>query len=69
VTRETLGAALDAATSNDKSQRVFVRGDKTVAYGEVMEMMNTLRAAGYLKIALVGLEAGPPTSPQTAPQP
>jgi biopolymer transport protein ExbD len=69
VTLETLGTALDAATSNDKTQRVFVRGDKTVAYGEVMEMMNTLRAAGYLKIALVGLEAGPPASPQTTPQP
>jgi biopolymer transport protein ExbD len=69
VTRESLGAALDAATSNDKSQRVFVRGDKTVAYGEVMEMMNTLRAAGYLKIALVGIEAGPPASSQTTLQP
>src|ERR1700748_1663102 len=69
VTREALGAALDAATSNDKTQRIFVRGDKTVSYGEVMEMMNTLRAAGYLKIALVGLEAGPPASPQAAPQP
>src|ERR1700748_914507 len=38
VTRDTLAAALDAATSNDKTQRVFVRGDKTVSYGEVMEM-------------------------------
>jgi biopolymer transport protein ExbD len=63
VTRETLGAALDAATSNDKTQRVFVRGDKSVAYGEVMEMMNTLRTAGYLKIALVGLENAPQPQP------
>jgi biopolymer transport protein ExbD len=63
VTRETLGAALDAATSNDKTQRVFVRGDKSVAYGEVMEMMNTLRSAGYLKIALVGLENAPQPQP------
>jgi biopolymer transport protein ExbD len=63
VTRETLGAALDAATSSDKTQRVFVRGDKSVAYGEVMEMMNTLRSAGYLKIALVGLENAPQPQP------
>lgn len=63
VTRETLGTALDAATSNDKTQRVFVRGDKSVAYGEVMEMMNMLRAAGYLKIALVGLENAPQPQP------
>jgi biopolymer transport protein ExbD len=65
VTRSTLAAALDAATAGDKSQRVFVRGDKSVAYGDVMEMMNLLRGAGYLKIALVGLDAGA-TSPDTA---
>ena len=59
VTREALGAALDAVTGGDKTQRVFVRGDKAIAYGEVMEMMNLLRSAGYLKIALVGLDAGP----------
>ena len=69
VTRETLGAALDAATSGDKTQRVFVRGDKSIAYGDVMEMMNMLRTAGYLKIALVGLEAGPAASPEAAPRP
>jgi biopolymer transport protein ExbD len=57
VSREGLGAALDAATQNDKEQRVFVRADKTVSYGEVMETMNLLRTAGYLKIGLVGLEA------------
>jgi biopolymer transport protein ExbD len=58
VSRPGLGAALDLATSGDKEQRVFVRGDKAVPYGDVMEVMNLLRAAGYLKIGLVGLEAG-----------
>ena len=56
VSRETLAAALDAATRNDKEQRIFVRADRKVAYGDVMEMMNLLRAAGYLKIGLVGME-------------
>src|SRR5262245_24630109 len=51
-----LGAALDAATSSDRQQRVFLRADKTVPYGELMRVMNLLRAAGYLKVALVGLE-------------
>jgi len=71
VSRETLAAALDAATRNDKEQRIFVRADRKVAYGDVMEMMNLLRTAGYLKIGLVGMEAGlaAAPSPQTGPAP
>ncbi len=59
TTKEALGAALDAATHGDKSQRVFLRADKTVDYGELTEVMNSLRGAGYLKIGLVGLETAP----------
>jgi len=58
VARDNLGGELDAQTQNDKDQRVFVRADKSVPYGDVMEAMNLLRAAGYLKIGLVGLDAG-----------
>ncbi|MDB5652123.1 MAG: exbD 1 [Hyphomicrobiales bacterium] len=54
-----LSAALDAKTSQDHQQRLFVRADKTVAYGDLMQVMNALRAAGYLKLALVGLEQAP----------
>jgi biopolymer transport protein ExbD len=54
-----LGPALDAQTSNDRNKRLFLRADKAVPYGELMRLMDTLRAAGYLKVALVGLE-GPP---------
>src|SRR5262245_23749357 len=56
VTRENIGLALDAATSGDKNQRVFLRADKGVSYGDLMSLMNALRSAGYLKIGLVGLE-------------
>ena len=56
VTREALGKALDEATGNKKEERIFLRADKTVPYGELMQAMNVLRAAGYLKVALVGLE-------------
>jgi biopolymer transport protein ExbD len=56
--RDELGSALDRATGGDREQRVFVRADKTVAYGDLMGLMNALRRAGYLKIALVGLEGG-----------
>jgi len=58
VARDGLVAALDRATGGDRGQRVFVRADKTVAYGDLMNLMNALRDAGYLHVALVGLEAG-----------
>jgi len=57
IAADGLAAALDTASGGDKEQRVFLRADKEVAYGELMETMNLLRAAGYLKVALVGLEA------------
>ena len=57
VPRGELPSALDAATNNPQDQTIFVRGDKSISYGELMEVMNVLRDAGYLKLALVGLEA------------
>lgn len=57
VARGALETALDTATSDDKQKRVFLRADKSVPYGELMTLMNELRAAGYLHVALVGLEA------------
>jgi len=57
VAREQLAAALDAATGSNRDERIFLRADRTVSYGEVMAVMNALRTAGYLKIALVGLES------------
>ena len=57
IQRAALASALDQATSNDKQQRVFLRADKSVPYGELMSLMNELRTAGYLHVALVGLEA------------
>jgi biopolymer transport protein ExbD len=60
VKREELGATLDRATKGDKQARIFLRADKVVDYGALMDVMNLLRAAGYLKIALVGLESAAP---------
>jgi len=55
--KASLATALDAKTGGDREQRIFLRADKSVEYGSLMDVMNELRAAGYLKIALVGLEA------------
>ena len=56
IARGALAGALDAATGGNKDDRIFLRADRTVPYGDVMQVMNDLRAARYLKVALVGLE-------------
>ena len=56
VPRSALQATLDQQTGDDREQRVFLRADGAVAYNELMKVMNLLREAGYLRIALVGLE-------------
>ena len=56
VARDTLTATIDAATKGDKNERIHLRADKAVSYGDLMEVLNLLRNAGYLKIALVGLD-------------
>jgi biopolymer transport protein ExbD len=56
VARELLGGTLDNASKGQKDTRIFLRADKAVPYGEVMEVMNLLRTAGYLKVALVSME-------------
>jgi biopolymer transport protein ExbD len=62
VARESLQTQLDTFTGHDREQRVFLRADKAVSYGDLMEVMNLLRHAGYLKVALVGLD-GRSTAP------
>ena len=58
VARDGLGAALQTATQGDAEQRIYLRADQRVPYGELMATLDALRAAGYLKVALVGLEQG-----------
>ena len=67
IGRDALKTALDAKSNGETDERVFVRADKTVDYGDLMEVMNLLRSAGYLKLALVGLESGPPAAMGNAP--
>ena len=56
VPADALAGALDQASGGDKGQRVFLRADKAVSYGDLMQTMDGLRAAGYLEVALVALE-------------
>lgn len=56
IEREALAARLEAALEGDRNERVFLRADKTVAYGDLMALMDQLRNSGYLKVALVTLD-------------
>ncbi|MFT4247539.1 MAG: TonB system transport protein ExbD [Pseudomonas sp.] len=56
VQRGALAAALDAALYGERDGRVFLRADESVSYGELMRLMDQLREAGYLKVALVTLD-------------
>ena len=56
IARTDLAGALDTASGGNRDERIFLRADRTVPYGEIMRVMNELRAAHYLKVALVGLE-------------
>ncbi len=44
---------LAAITENRKDTRIFVRGDRTVAYGRVMEVMGSINLAGFERVALI----------------
>jgi biopolymer transport protein ExbD len=56
VKRTDLVKVIDAVPDPDKNRRIFLRGDRAVPYGEIMNVMEILRAGGYTKIALVALE-------------
>jgi biopolymer transport protein TolR len=69
--RDALIARLKAVTANKPDQRIFVRGDKGLPYGDIMEVMGALSAAGFSKVSLVaeipGSSTGrtPPRQTQT----
>lgn len=54
-----LGAALDARTGGQRDVPVFLRADRSIVYTDLMAVLDALRGAGYLRVALVGLGGGP----------
>jgi biopolymer transport protein ExbD len=66
VKRVELVHALDAMAGAGKDRRIFLRADRGVPYGELMDVLERLRVGGYSKIALVALE-GVPNDPSEAP--
>ena len=59
-----LTARLIAVTGANPDIRIFVRGDKTIDYGRVMQVMGTINAAGFKRVALIMEMPGRATLPQ-----
>ena len=53
VPLESLVPRLNAITNNKPDTRVYVRGDRAIDYGRIMEVMGTVSAAGFSKVALI----------------
>ena len=50
---ENLIPRLNAITEQNTEARIYVRGDRVVAYGRIMEIMAIINSAGYVKVALI----------------
>jgi biopolymer transport protein ExbD len=59
VAPDALASALDRRTGGKRETPVFLRADRSVDYGTLIRLLDALRAAGYLQVALVGLETAP----------
>jgi biopolymer transport protein TolR len=66
---------LQAISQNNPDRRIFVRGDKDLAYGRIMQVMGTITQGGFTKVALLAEQTAlaaasggsPPTPGATAP--
>lgn len=58
TTVQELMPKLQAVAKAGTEERIFVRGDKSIAYGRVAEVMAALSSAGYKKVALVNAPDG-----------
>ena len=67
VKRVDLVRSLDAMADASKDSFIFLRADRAVPYGELMDILEILRAGGYSKIKLVALEGVPDAAAQAAP--
>ena len=50
---ENLIPRINAITEQNTEARIYIRADRVVAYGRVMEIMSIINSAGYVKVALV----------------
>jgi len=63
VKRVDLVSALDAMADAGKDRYIFLRADRAVPYGELMDVLEFLNKGGYSKVKLVTLEGAPGAAP------
>ena len=69
VPMDELVPKLQAISKNNPERRIFVRGDKAVAYGRIMEVMGTIQQGGFTKVALLAEQpAGAPAPASSTTQ-
>jgi biopolymer transport protein TolR len=56
-------AKLQAIAQNNPDRRIFVRGDKDLPYGRIMEVMGTITTGGFTKVALLAEQTAAPQTP------
>jgi len=59
---------LKAIASNNPDRRIFVRGDKDLPYGRIMELMGIITQGGFTHVALLAEQTGTPAAP-SVPKP
>ncbi len=64
-----LAPKLSAASDDKLDRRIFVRGDKGLPYGRIMEVMSTITQGGFTKVALLAEQTGAPPAPAAPAQP
>jgi biopolymer transport protein TolR len=62
-----LVAKLHAMASNNPDRRIFVRGDKAINYGLVVQVMGTITEGGFTKVALLAEQPALPAASSPAP--
>lgn len=53
ISYDDLGARLEAIADSGAESRIYIRGDDTASYGEVIRVMARVSALGYRNIGLV----------------
>jgi biopolymer transport protein TolR len=56
LTMEEVVPKLNAIARNGYEERIYVRGDRAAAYGNVMKVMGMISQAGYKRLAMVTLQ-------------
>jgi biopolymer transport protein ExbD len=59
VEPDDLENRLSGLAAEDPSRIVYVRGDQTISYAQLMEALSVVNRAGFAKVSLVAEAAGP----------